>query len=286
MCVVYDSRMKILLLGSTGYLGQHVLARFPDAIVPPRTDIADRGAIAALLDHVNPNAVINCAGKTGRPNVDWCEDHKLETLTANVTGVLVLLQECVTRGIKLVHYGSGCIYRGDGDGEGFAEEDAPNFSGSFYSRTKAWSDQILREFPDDVLNLRLRMPFDGSDEPRNLISKLKGYARVLDEPNSMTNIPELIDVTARLMEKGMSGTYNVVNPGALSPYRIMELYKEIVDPSHSFERLTVQTLGEVVKAERSNCILSIKKLESVGIHMRPAEEAVRAALQEMKERMG
>ena len=33
-----------------------------------------------------PTHVLNSAGVTGRPNVDWCEDHKQETIRANVVG--------------------------------------------------------------------------------------------------------------------------------------------------------------------------------------------------------
>ena len=47
-----------------------------------------------MVEEVTPDVVINCAGKTGRPNVDWCEDHKEETVRANVTGPLILLDEC------------------------------------------------------------------------------------------------------------------------------------------------------------------------------------------------
>src|SRR3989344_2091165 len=118
-------------------MGQQFLSLFPDAITP-HFDIADRTAVIAELDRVKPDIVINAAGKTGRPNVDWCEDHKEETLHANVTGAVVLLEECRKRGIYWVHMSSGCIYTGDNNGAGFSEEDAPNFDGSFYSRTKAW----------------------------------------------------------------------------------------------------------------------------------------------------
>jgi hypothetical protein len=32
--------------------------------------------VAAEIDAIKPTHVFNCAGLTGRPNVDWCEDHK------------------------------------------------------------------------------------------------------------------------------------------------------------------------------------------------------------------
>lgn len=36
-----------------------------------------------LTLQVKPTHVFNCAGVTGRPNVDWCEDHKVRGALAN-----------------------------------------------------------------------------------------------------------------------------------------------------------------------------------------------------------
>ncbi len=267
--------MKILVYGSKGYLGAEFLRLFPGAIAASAR-IADASTVAAELDRTQPDVVINAAGKTGRPNVDWCEDHKLETIESNVTGPLVLLKECGERKIYWVHLSSGCIYQGDNGGKGFSEDDPPNFSGSFYSRSKAWADQILREFP--VLTLRLRMPFDTSENPRSLLTKIAKYDRVLDAPNSITYLPDFLRAAGALIERRRTGVYNVVNPGRTSPYRIMERYRELVDSSHTFERLTLEDLPEVAKAGRSNCVLSTAKLEGEGMRLRPIEEAIEEAL--------
>jgi dTDP-4-dehydrorhamnose reductase len=272
--------LKVLLFGARGYLGRHFQALYPDAACPA-ADIADPAAVAAALDAFRPQVVINAAGKTGRPNVDWCEEHRLETVRGNVAGPLVLLQECGRRGLYWVQLSSGCLYAGDNGGRGFAEDDPPNFTGSFYARTKLWSEQVLRDFP--VLLLRLRMPFDGTLEGRNLIRKLRGYRRVLDVPNSLTHLPDGLAVAAALIRRRATGVYHLVNPGALSPYEVMGLYRELVDPSHAFERLSVDQLPEVARAGRSNCVLSVEKLRGEGICLPPVRDAVRRALAQMRE---
>jgi dTDP-4-dehydrorhamnose reductase len=276
---MYDSRMRMLVFGAKGYMGGQFLAKFPGAI-PCDADIGDRAAVIDALEKNTPDIVLNAAGKTGRPNVDWCEDHKEETLHSNVLGPIILLEECLSRNILLVHVSSGCIYSGDNGGGGFTEEDAPNFAGSFYSRTKTWSDQIMRDFP--VLNLRIRMPFDGTGSPRSLITKISKYPKVLDSDNSITYVPDFLDATEKLITKRKTGTFNIVNEGAISPFRIMQLYKDIVDPAHTFEKLSEDKLGTVTKAGRSNCILSTAKLKGEGIALRPVEDAVREALQSIK----
>src|SRR3954468_14776067 len=91
---------RVLLFGGRGLMGRYFLSAYPDATAAD-ADVADRSAVAAALEAARPDVVINCAGKTGRPNVDWCEEHKAETLRANVTGALVVLEECLARGIYL-----------------------------------------------------------------------------------------------------------------------------------------------------------------------------------------
>ncbi len=272
--------MKVVLFGSKGYLGTQFLSLYPDAVCPS-VDIADAPAVSALLDAEKPDLVINAAGKTGRPNVDWCEDHKEETIHANVTGPLVLLEACRARGIYWVHLSSGCIYTGDNGGSGYTEDDTPNFTGSFYSRSKIWSEQILKEFPD-VLILRLRMPFDDSTNDRSLLMKIRKFAKVNEVQNSLTYLPDFLKAASVLIERRKSGIYNIVNPGMMSPYDIIDSYKKIVDPSHVVERLHAADLASVSKAARSNCMLNIAKIEAEGIQLLPINEAIEKAWTAMK----
>jgi len=49
---------------------------------------------------------------------------------------------------------------------------------------------------------------------------------------------------------------------------ILEAYKKIVDPSHDYEVINVGELEkDIVKAKRSNCVLSNTKANSLGILM-------------------
>ncbi len=271
---MYNTPVTTLIFGAGGFMGSYLKELYPDAHTP-RVDIADPVAVAKILDEIKPDVVINAAGKTGKPNVDWCEDHKMETLRSNVTGPLVLLEECTKRKIYMVHIGSGCIYQGPAD-HAFTEDEFPNFTGSFYSLTKFMSDQLLKPFP--VLQLRLRMPFDGSKNARNLITKLVKYPKVLDTENSLTYLPDFFAGLKILIDKRATGIFNAVNPGLISPYAIMERYKKIVDPNHTFERLTLNHLGDVVKAGRSNCILSSQKMIDAGVKLKPVDQAVDEAL--------
>jgi len=271
--------VRILIFGAAGYLGTHY-SRYFAGSAGTAADIADRESVEESLDRHSPEVVLNCAGKTGRPTVDWCESHRAETLRSNVLGPVVLAEACRARRILLVHLSSGCLYEGANEGRGFSEADPPNFTGSFYVRSKTCAELLLQDFP--VLILRPRMPFDDSLHPRGLIGKLVRYRRVLDTPNSLTYVPDLLAATRHLISVGQIGVFNVTNPGVTSPLDIMCRYRDVVDPKHVLEPLSAAELDRQVVARRSNCQLCTRKLEETGYRARPVTCAIDEALQQIR----
>ncbi|MEI7810524.1 MAG: sugar nucleotide-binding protein, partial [bacterium] len=220
--------MKYLIFGN-GYLGNKFKDALNDEAEISIVDIGNIEEIEKILEEKNPEVVINCAGKTGRPNIDWCEDHKEETMYSNVVGPLVLAKACMENKVFMVHIGSGCIYQGDNNGKGFSEEDVPDLKDipSFYSLTKFMSEYMLKQFP--VLQCRLRMPVNNEKNPRNFITKITSYENVINTPNSITIIGDLIKATVELVNKKKTGIYNVTNPGSITHKEILDKYKEFVD---------------------------------------------------------
>jgi 3,5-epimerase/4-reductase len=269
---------SIVIFGAQGYIGTYFGNKYPHAHTP-RIDIGNKQAVAACLDELQPDVVINAAGRTGRPNVDWCESHKAETLYGNVTAPFVLLHECMERSLYLVQMSTGCMYTGGFDGDGFTEQDTPNFNGSFYSRTKFWLEDACKEFP--VFLPRLRIPFDATTHERNVITKVAKYSKVLDQDNSMTYVPDLLHVIDGAIEQRLTGILNIVNPGVISPYKIMELYKQHVHPEHVFERIGADALDGITAAKRSNCKLSTAKLESLGFTLPTVHERMEEVMQQL-----
>jgi dTDP-4-dehydrorhamnose reductase len=273
--------MKYLIFGKNGWLAQKFNKFLDDSYISD-VDITDLAAIRKELADKKPEIVINAAGITGRPNIDWCEEHKLETVAGNVTGPLNILQACSEQGIYWVHLGSGCIFQGKGPrGKGFREEDEAN-PPSFYSWTKYWADSILKNFP--ILLVRLRLPIDIEPSFRNLIDKLIKYPEVIDSENSVTVIPDLLEATKKLIDKKLTGIYHAVNPGTIKPSEIMKLYQKIIDPNHQFKIISDKALYKkgLAKAVRSNCILNTDKLKKEGIILKPIKERIIEVIKEYK----
>lgn len=248
--------MKLII--GNGYLGDKFKNYFTDSVMSS-VFVNSEQDVVKEIDHYQPEWVINCAGVTGRPNIDWCEDHREDTFNGNIILPWQIAKACQSRRVKMLHLGSGCIYQGDNGGAGFSEDDAPNFGGSFYSLTKALSEQLLKDY--DVLQLRLRMPIDSDlNSPRNFVKKITNYEKVIDVLNSMTIVEDLLLVADDLMKKNKSGVYNVVNPEPLSHRQILDLYKKIVDPSFDYQIISMEELSKITKAGRSNCVLNGAKL--------------------------
>jgi 3,5-epimerase/4-reductase len=271
--------MKALIFGN-GFIGNLLNDYLDDSYLPIEVDARCRTMVSKIMDDSKPSVVINCVGKTGRPNIDWCETHKTETMESNVLVPLLLATECSKKGIHFVHISSGCIYSDRYGKNDFTEDDEPDFLGSFYSKTKVMAEKVLSVLPS--LQLRIRMPIVSYPHDRNLITKLTKYENVIDIQNSVTVVDDFLAVTKALIDLRAEGIFNVVNNGSISASEIMELYTDIVDTSHRYNVMSREELNEVTLGERSNCILRTKKLEEYGLAMPSINKSIKQILRDYK----
>jgi len=268
-------KMKGIVFGK-GFLGMRIADYLGYKVVGREVDVLNSDSLSNFLDKEKPDVVINAIGKTGRPNIDWCESHQPETFEANVKVAENLGKNCSKKGIYFVHLGSGCLYRGNNNGKGYSEEDEPNLHGQYYAITKIDAEKRLKKFP--CLQLRIRMPIDDRPHERNLIDKLAKYDKVLNTQNSMTTVPHMLGALETLIEGRKIGIYNMVSPGTISAAEIMQMYKDIIDPSHKFEAISVDELDKITIARRSNCMLNTDKLRAEGIELPEIHKAVEECL--------
>ncbi len=270
--------MKILIIGK-GYLGLRCAAVWKDEAVVAEGRVETVADVRALLDAHNPDVVLNAAGVVGKPNVDWCETHQLETIAGNTILPLKIAQACQERSIYLLHMGTGCIYYGyAADPHGYTESDPANPL-AVYTKAKYAADLALSTLPNIGIG-RIRMPIDSVSVPQNLIDKLVRYPKVVDVVNSATVVEDMIDVFYKLLSARATGIFHVTNPGSIRHREILELYHELVDPTHTNEWITAEELvsNGLADKKRSNTILQSENLGKFGITMRPIKEAVRDAM--------
>jgi dTDP-4-dehydrorhamnose reductase len=286
----------IYLLGGSGYVGhayEALLARKGLEVRNLRRRDLDYTNVETLTEALRqdrPEFLINAAGYTGKPNVDACELHKHDTLFGNAVLPGRIADACEAAGVPWGHVSSGCIYTGTRpDGGGFTEEDPPNFSFrtnncSFYSGTKALGEEVLAGRPN-LFIWRLRIPFNHVDGPRNYLSKLMRYDRLLDATNSISQLEEFVAATFACWEKRVPfGVYNVTNPGRVTTREVTEHIRAsgVSNKTFHFFDNEDQFMQQAAKTPRSNCVLDSSKLASVGITMTPVHEAIDQALKAWK----
>jgi dTDP-4-dehydrorhamnose reductase len=285
--------MKIVLLGSAGLIGsaffRFLTRRGVEVCCPQREEFGDfsqPGVMAHLVHRFAPDFLLNCAGYTGKPNVDACEQHKAATLLGNAVLPGVLREVCESVGLPWGHVSSGCIYSGSKqDGSGFTEEDPPNFSFrsppcSFYSGSKALGEEVL-EGAKHCFIWRLRIPFDHRNSPRNFLSKLMNYERLLEARNSLSHLEEFVEAAWTCWTRQVPfGIYNMTNPGSITTKEVVELIKEsgVCRKEFQFFANEEEFMKIAAKTPRSNCVLDTTKLENAGLRMRPVREAIQEAL--------
>lgn len=271
--------MQHVLVFGPGYLGTLFAESTPGSVLST-ADIANEAEVREAFETFRPDAVVNFAGKTGKPNVDWCESNKPATFRSNVTGAMVLAQLCQEQGVHLTHISSGCIFYGASpDPRGWHETDFANPS-AFYSRTKYAAELVLSHLENTAI-VRLRMPIDAKPGSRNLITKLANYPKIIDVENSVTVVDDLMEVVRAIVDKKAVGIFHAVNPGVMRHRDLIALYEELVDPAHRNEWITEQQLVEqgLATKARSNNIMQSTRLQEIGINMRPIDVALRDCME-------
>ena len=164
---------------------------------------------------------------------------------------------------------------------GFSETDTPNFTFrtnncSFYSGTKALGEEVLADTPN-VYIWRLRIPFDHRESPRNYLTKLMRYQRLLEATNSISQLQEFVAATFACWEKRVPfGTYNVTNPGHVTTREVVDLIKKagVSDKNFQFFTDEAEFMRTAAKTPRSNCVMDARKLAATGIKLTEVHEAV------------
>ncbi len=286
----------ILLLGSTGYVGSEFRRQLDQNGIPNRplsrseVDYTSRDTLISVLKETGASFLINAAGYTGKPNVDACELQKSECLDGNAVLPGTIREACESTGTPWGHVSSGCIYTGRrADGNGFTEDDAPNFcfrtnNCSWYSGCKALGEECLAG-AENTFIWRLRIPFNHEDSPRNYLSKLVRYERLLQAENSISHLVEFVSACLECWTKRVPfGTYNVTNTGYVTTKQVTELIQKHLLPEKTYDFFADESefMQIAAKTPRSNCVMDNSKLLATGIEMSNVEDAIVQSLRDWR----
>ncbi len=218
-------KRQLVITGANGTLGR-ALRRACDerglaACLMSRDglDISDAARVDALLEALQPWAVINAAGYV---RVDDAELEPGACWQSNVAGPVTLAAACRRRDIALVTFSSDLVF----DGALFApyvESDAPHPL-NVYGKTKVAAEQGVLAICPDALVIRTSAffgPWDEANFGYQLIATLArgdSFRAAADCVVSPTYVPDLVHSTLDLLIDGEQGLWHLANGGALTWY--------------------------------------------------------------------
>jgi len=291
--------MKFLVYGVNGWIGSKVFKLIKDEnieVIEGTSRVNDINALEDEIKNVLPTHVISLIGRTHGTykdkvygTIDYLEQpgKLVENVRDNLFSPTVLSLFAQKYNFHFTYLGTGCIFEYDSEHpfekeiNGFTEESLPNFFGSSYSIVKGFTDQLMHLFENNVLNVRIRMPITDEFNHRNFITKITSYEKICSVGNSMTVLNELLPLMIDMSKNKITGTINLTNPGLITHNEILEMYKEIVDPSFTWNNFTIQEQSEILASGRSNNFLETIKLESMYPNVKNIKDSVKDVLEQM-----
>lgn len=283
--------MKFLIFGGKGWIGTYFCNYVKDT--NPQIEIihalsrADNeiDAEKEIVLH-KPNNIISFVGRTRGGNystIDYLEQKgKLcENIRDNLYAPLILSLLGSKYKIHVTYLGTGCIFSGYPE-KGYLESDKPDFFGSAYSTCKGFTDRIMHLMDNTVLNIRIRMPISNDLHPHNLLTKLMKYKNICDTRNSCSCLPDVIPIIYDMIIKNETGTINMTNPGSLYHSEILDMAKEILDPSLEWNIISEEEQAKIIQAERSKNYLNTDKLQKMYPSIPHIKDSIRRVLYEIK----
>ena len=296
---------RILLFGGNGWIGSKVVKLLTHMGIPVYKAVSRANDIDSIQKELETiSGITHVMSFIGRTHgvyegekittIDYLEKpgKLVENVRDNLFSPISLAFLCKELGIHFTYLGTGCIFDYDNEDHlfgieenGFHEEDKPNFFGSSYSIVKGFTDQLMHKFHDSALNVRIRMPITEEINERNFITKITNYKKICSIPNSMSVLTDLLPVMIDMSLKRKTGTINLTNPGLISHNEILEMYKELIDPTFQWENFSIEEQNNILLSKRSNNFLDTNKLETLYPNVKNIKNSIRDILVKMKKNM-
>jgi dTDP-4-dehydrorhamnose reductase len=275
--------MRVLILGSTGLLGQDLMRQWSgDKVVglgSRDVDIRDAAAVRKMVREQHPEWIVLAAAYT---DVDGCESNQERAFSVNRDAPVNVAEAARDAGAKLLFVSSDYVFDGK-KGSAYEIEDARNPQ-SVYGRTKADAEVRLLEVLPGCCIARTSWLFGAGGKCfPDTILKLAASRPVLDVVDDQRGSPtysvDLARAIAELCSKNAHGIVHVTNAGECSWF---EFAREIVTVAGLATDVRPTTSEKMARpAPRPTySVLSATSLHRYGIEMPGWQDALGRYLKE------
>lgn len=224
---------KLVLLGSSGMLGQELLSAcrargcspitFADSTV---LNVTDHEAVREELFAIRPSVIINATGYT---NVDQAEAEHDRAAAVNHGAVANLANIAREIDATLVHYSTDYVF--DGEASLPYAVDATTAPLNMYGRTKLDGERAIVESGCEYLIIRTSWLYapHGTNFVNTILrlaSERESLRVVTDQRGRPTLCADLAQITCRLLDAGARGVMHGTNEGDCSWFEFAEAIVE------------------------------------------------------------
>jgi hypothetical protein len=100
----------------------------------------------------------------------------------------------------------------------------------------------------------------------------------------MTVLDDMWPIINKMIEVRETGVYNLTNPGTAEHNWILQQYKELINPQHSWNVISYEEQMKYIKSERSNNEMDTNKLEKFckvhSLNISPIQDSILKCLQD------
>ena len=274
----------MLITGATGMLGSALTSLCCELGVECHPcaeadlDITDAGAVlstAGLFAARGGRLIINAAAHT---DVERAEDDEARAFAVNDRGARNVAEGAARCGLGLVHVSTDFVFDGTKKGA-YTEEDEPHPLNAYGRSKLAGERSVLEVFPGALI-VRTAWVFGpgGNNFPKKILDLARTRAQlqvVDDEIGSPTFTIDLARGILQLYAGQASGFFHLTGSGSCSRY---EMAQEIIRAAGlSTDLVPASSRAFPTKAQRPlNSVLSTDRARSLGVHMPPWQDSLRA----------
>ncbi|WP_137008590.1 dTDP-4-dehydrorhamnose reductase [Aquitalea aquatilis] len=292
---------RILITGSNGQVGfelQRSLAMLGECICLNRQqlDLANTAQIASVLDHYQPDIIVNPAAYTA---VDKAESEAELAHRINTAAPAAMAEWAARHHVLLLHYSTDYVFDGN-KVDSYKEDDATNPQ-SVYGLSKWQGEQAIRACGAN--HIILRTSWVVGAHGNNFLKTIMRLARerdslnvVADQIGAPTPAALIADVSAHIIkqwqasqDKKLLGTYHLASSGNTSWHGYSELLLALAERYGVALQLKPENLHDIpssaypTPAKRpSNSRLNCSKIEqNFGLTMPTWQSGVEQVFQQI-----
>lgn len=223
---------RIAVVGASGQLGSALCAALADrdVVAPSHAELPfeDADALAAFLDDVRPDALVNCSAFHSVDAIERGETAK--AFAINAIAVDAAAAACAQRGVAFATVSTDYVFDGNA-GRAYREDDAPNPL-TAYGASKLAGELLVRRHGPRHYILRTSGVFGTagtSNKGYTLIEKVVRQAErgeptrmVADMVFSPSYAPDIAVAIRNLLDAQAFGTHHLTNAGHCSWFEFVQ----------------------------------------------------------------